>query len=392
VAPAGAGSVTRPLAVAFVIDSLGSGGAQRQVVELAVRLRSEPGVTTRIAVYRPVDPRDRDLYGARLAGAGVPVDLVAKRSRFDPTLPARLGAVLADRDVVHAFMPAPAFWAWLALHTLRAHRRPPLIAAERNMPSHGSALDRLVQGFVYRGADAVTANARVAVEELANELRVPRQRLHYLPNGIDLDEWERAAAGEPPWPLEPGYFHAALIGRMGSQKNQGLLVEALARLAPEARRHWRVWLVGARTNEPELAARVEARIRDAALEDVVRLAPPTGRVAALLRHLDLLVLPSRFEGFPNVVLEAMAAGTLVVAAPVGDVPSLIEDGETGLLIRPDDAADLARVLEAARALPPEARNAMTARARQRVEDRFRIEAVARSYLELYRQVGTRRQG
>lgn len=375
--------MTRPLDVALVIDSLGSGGAQRQAVELAVRLRSEPGVTTRIAVYRAVDPRDRDLYAARLAEHGVPVDLVAKRSRFDPTLPARLGAALAGRDVVHAFMPAPAFWAWLALRTLPARRRPPLIAAERAMPSHGSRLDRLVQGFVYRRAQAVTANAHVAAEELVRDLRVSRERVHYLPNGIDLAAWDRAAAGEPPWPLEPGCFHAALIGRMGAQKNQELLVEALARLAPETRRCWRVWLVGAATNEPELGARVHARIREAALEEVVRFAPPTERVAALLRHLDLLVLPSRYEGFPNVVLEAMAAGTLVAATPVGDVPSLVEDGKTGLLIRPGDAADLARVLEAARAMEPEARRALVGQARRHVEERYRIETVARGYLQLY---------
>lgn len=385
-APRAARLVTRPLDVAFVVDSLGSGGAQRQAVELAVRLRREPGVTARIAVYRPVDPSDRDLYAVRVASAGVPVDLVAKRSRFDPTLPARLGRALAGRDVVHAFMPAPTFWAWLALRTLRAARRPPLIAAERAMPSHGSPLDRLVQGFVYRRVQAVTANARVAAAQVERALRVPRERVHYLPNGIDLAEWDRTAAGEPPWPLEPGCFHAALIGRMGFQKNQEQLVEALARLAPEARRRWRVWLVGASTNEPEIGARVAARIRDAGLEDVARLVPPTDRVAALLRHLDLLVLPSRYEGFPNVVLEAMAAGTLVAATPVGDVPSLVEDGKTGLLIRPGDVADLARVLEAARALAPEERRAITARARQHVEASYRIEIVAAAYLDLYRQI------
>lgn len=380
----------RPLDVAFVLDSLGSGGAQRQAVELAVRLRSGPGVATRIAVYRPVDPRDRDLYGARLATAGVPVDLVAKRARFDPTLPTRLGAALAGRDVVHAFMPAPTFWTWLGLRTQPAQRRPILIGAERAMPSHGNRLDRLVNGFVYRRADAVTANARPALEEVAVALRVPRERLHYLPNGIDLDAWDREASKELPWPLEPDRFHAALVGRMSAQKNQELLLAALAQLAPEERRCWRVWLVGARTGEAGLEERIEAQIRRDRLEDVVKIVSPTRSVAALLSRLDLLVLPSRFEGFPNVVLEAMASGTLVVAAPVGDVPSLVDEGETGLLFRPEDAADLARALMAARALPPEERKAMTARARQRIEERYRMERVASEYLDLYERMAEMR--
>jgi glycosyltransferase involved in cell wall biosynthesis len=382
--------VTRPIDLAFVLDNLGSGGAQRQAVELAVRLRREPGVAARIAIYRPVDANDRDLYGARLAAAGVPVDLVAKHAKLDPTLPGRLGAALAGRDVVHAFMPAPALWTWLALRTQPARTRPLLIAAERCLPSEGPRLERLVNGFVYRHADAVTANARPALEEVARNLRVPRDRLHYLPNGIDLAEWDRAAVQEPPWPLEPGLLHFALIGRISAQKNHELLIAALARIDPQVRRNWRVWLVGASKGEAERAARIAARIREHGLEESVRIVAPTDRVAALLRRLDVLVLPSRYEGFPNVVLEAMAMGPLVVAAPVGDVPSLVEEGETGLLFRCGDADDLARALQAAQALGPERRRALAARARRRVEERYRIEHVAAAYLELYRRIREQR--
>jgi glycosyltransferase involved in cell wall biosynthesis len=151
-----------------------------------------------------------------------------------------------------------------------------------------------------------------------------------------------------------------------------------------------VWLVGAGTGERGLGERVAARIRAEGLDDVVRIAPATDRVAALLRRLDLLVLPSRFEGFPNVVLEAMAAGTLVVAAPVGDVPALVEEGRTGLLFQPGSEEDLARALEAARGLPAEARRAITGEARRRVEERYGMDAVARLYLLLYEAVARRR--
>lgn len=375
-----------PFEIAFVLDNLGSGGAQRQAVELAVRLRSEPGVFTRIAVYRPLDARDRDLHGARLAAAGVPVDLVAKRAKLDPTLPARLGAALARCDVVHAFMPAPAFWAWLGLRARPGRPRPALVAAERSALANSPPLHRWVQGLVYRRADAVTVNARPMLEELVSRLRVPRDRLHYLPNGIDLEHWDRADDEPPPWPLEPGRFHAALIGRMSAEKNHDLLLAALGQLAPEERRRWRLWFVGASTGDPGLAAQIAGRIHREGLDDVVRIAPPTPQIAALLRHLDLLVLPSRYEGFPNVVLEAMASGLLVVAAPVGDVPSLVRDGETGLLFRSQDAADLARALKAAQALDPELRSSITGRARRSVEECYQMKHVAAAYLDLYRRI------
>ena len=116
------------------------------------------------------------------------------------------------------------------------------------------------------------------------------------------------------------------------------------------------------------------------------IVPPVGNVASVLSRLDALVLCSDFEGFPNVVLEAMASRLPVVATRVGDVPSLIDEGGTGFVVEPRDAAGLAAALERLASLDPGAREAMGARARARVEERFRMEAVASSYLELYEEL------
>jgi glycosyltransferase involved in cell wall biosynthesis len=105
-----------------------------------------------------------------------------------------------------------------------------------------------------------------------------------------------------------------------------------------------------------------------------------------MRHLDVLVLPSRFEGFPNVLLEAMASRLPAVATPAGDVPSLMEDGRTGFLVPLGDAAALARALERLEDMGPEGRRALGERARTAVEQRYRIEVVAEQHLALYRRL------
>lgn len=126
------------------------------------------------------------------------------------------------------------------------------------------------------------------------------------------------------------------------------------------------------------------------LMETVEIRRPTPEVAAVITRADVLVLPSRYEGFPNVVLEAMASRTLVVAAPVGEVGALIEPGKTGMLFRPGDPADLARVLAHAHALPLGERRAIGEAARRRVEAEFRIEQVAARHVELYdRLLGSR---
>jgi glycosyltransferase involved in cell wall biosynthesis len=375
--------------VVYAIDSLISGGAQRQVVELALALQKEADVSVQVLFYR-----DADFFGERLRKARIPLVHIPKLIKVDPTLPLRMRRWFDEQapDVVHAFLLGPALWSLLAVRGIPAPRRPVFIAAERSSFIATSLLQRRLQCFVYGRSDAVTANAESVAETIHERLDVPRDNIRYIPNGIDLATWDRAAAGDPPWILEGGRFHMALIGRLQPGKNQALLVDALSRIGREAVADWRVWLIGAETGRGRYAAKLGERIRRLGLEKTVRVVPPTRDIPALMGRLDLLVLTSRAEAFPNVVLEAMASGIPVIATPVGDVPNLVANGETGILCSPTDPEELAQALVRIRALTPDRRSKMGRRAREIVEQRYRIEAVASSTLEFYRQILSRRSG
>jgi glycosyltransferase involved in cell wall biosynthesis len=127
------------------------------------------------------------------------------------------------------------------------------------------------------------------------------------------------------------------------------------------------------------------RERLAALGDRVRVLPPRPReeVIALYREADVFVLPTWREGFPNVVLEAMAAGLPVVATPVGAIPDAVRDGREGLLVPVRDAKALARAL-ATLVGDPELRLAMGARARARAESVFSLPAIVAQLEDVYR--------
>jgi glycosyltransferase involved in cell wall biosynthesis len=369
--------------VAFLIDNLGSGGAQRQAVEIAVHLRREAGLRVGFGVYRR-----NDFFRPRLEAAGIPVHDLPKRGGPDPLFPRRLRAWIEREapDVVHAFGPMPTLWAALASRGLRGPR-PVWIAAERSSPHENVgpwvawALRRL-----YGAYDAVTANSRPAARALAERFGVDPGRVHYLPNGIDLAEWDRRAAGPVPIDLEPGRFHLALVGRISEEKNHRLFLAALARVAPEARRDLRVWLVGAEDGPPRFLDGIRAEIASLGLADCLRMLPPTPELPALMARLDALVLPSRYEGFPNVVLEAMASRLPVLASAVGDVPSLVEDGRTGFVVPAGDVAGLAAGLERLLSASAETRAAMGAAGRAAVESRYRIEHVAELHRDLYRRL------
>lgn len=371
------------LRVAYAVDNLASGGAQRQVAELAIHLRRDHGVDTSVVVYRP-----EDFHAPRLREAGVRLERVARRSSLDPSFPFRLGARIRSLapDVVHAFLLNPALWCALSLRTLARARRPLFLAGERSSLVAVNRSHRLKQSLVFHACDAITVNAERMVENLSEGLGLARTRIHYLPNGIDLPAWKRAAAAPPPWPLDPRRFHLALVGSYRPVKNHALVLEALEQLGPEMTRDWQIWFVGDPGAGQAFADRLRHHVEDRWIRDVVRLVPATPAIAALVARMQGVLLPSAYEGFPNVVLEAMALGVPVLASQVGDVPNLIEDGRTGLLLPRLDAGALADGLLRLRGLSSDQRSTMGRRASEHVAACYSLEAVATRQLALYRSL------
>jgi glycosyltransferase involved in cell wall biosynthesis len=189
---------------------------------------------------------------------------------------------------------------------------------------------------------------------------VPRERITVIPNPV-IPPPPASGRLQAMLGLEPGVSPAAFVGRLHRQKGVDLLLEAWAALPPSRPL---LLVVGDGPERPSL----EERARRPDLAGSVRFTGWIPGVGDLLADLSLLVLPSRWEGQPNVILEAMAAGTPVVAAATGGVPELVSPGETGTLIPPGDARALGEALAAILAEPGRAR-AMARRAGEEVRRR-----------------------
>ena len=174
------------------------------------------------------------------------------------------------------------------------------------------------------------------------------------------------------------------VGRRASNKGLLDLVEAFAPLA-RATVEATLVVVG---EDGGMGARVGARARELGLEGRVRQVghvADDGLLAAAYREARMLVLPSEYEAFGLVLLEAMAQGTPVVASKVGGIPEIVDDARTGLLVPPNSPAPLA---EAIRRLwdDPELARRLAETARGTVVPRYRWEAVAASIEGVYREV------
>jgi len=187
-------------------------------------------------------------------------------------------------------------------------------------------------------------------------------------------EPERYADTPPPSGDGP---RLVFVGRLTAIKGVRVLLDALAQARLPAAE---LTLVG----DGDERAALEAEARRLGLTARFLGYRAQAEVAAELARADALVLPSFAEGVPVVLMEAMAAGRPVIATRVGGVAELVEDGASGFLVAPGDAAGLAGALARLAALPAEARAAMGAHGRETVRAEFDIDREAARLAALFR--------
>ncbi|HLK10449.1 MAG TPA: glycosyltransferase family 4 protein [Candidatus Binatia bacterium] len=225
------------------------------------------------------------------------------------------------------------------------------------------------------------ARARHVIAPSADSLRLaeralggfaPGTRARVAYNGVDVEGIVQAASAAVPMALGEG-LRVGMVGHLDERKNPLLLVEAAGALratVPDLR----VVLVGA---FPDAAYEMRVRARAAALglADALVVTGFLANPFPVVRGLDIVVHPARRDPFPLALLEAMALARPIVASAVGGIPEMLVDGESGLLVPPDDPPALVRAL---RALLEDAerRRRLGEAARTRLTTAFTLEGFA----------------
>ncbi len=368
---------------AFAVSQFGGGGAEKHVVDLANGLVSR-GYACQILIFRDY-PRCDHALDPRVE----PHDLL-KRFGNDPRIPWRIKKMLRESgiQVLHSinwstFLES-SIAARLAGGVVHVHGQRGM---ERNWARKKSGWKETARGIVRRWG-ARRAAAFVAVSDEIRDWLIegwgadPR-RVTVIPNGIapappaNPSERERIrhALG-----LKPEEIAIGTVGRLEPVKQQRLLVEAFGRVAREVPAA-RLLFVGEGTQRNAL----EERCRGLGIRDRVEFLGRREDARALLGGFDLFVLPSLSEGSPQSLLEAMGGGLASVATRVGGSAESIDDGKTGLLVDPQDPADLAaRLVELSRS--PEDRRRLGENAARAVRENWSFDAMVGRYDELYRSL------
>jgi L-malate glycosyltransferase len=353
------------------------GGTERQVVHLVGALRDQ-GVRSLVAYLRPGNGE----LAAELAALGVAATPLGVRgSLLGPALLPPLARLvrLCRRERV-AVIHAHDYAANLLGAVAACAARVPLVVSRRDLADWRPRGERRLLALACRAADRVLVNA-ATVAEVAVADGVPPERVRLVANGIDLAAFDRAAAAAPePAVGVPGPHLVTVASMERAWKGHGDLLEAAALLRARGRRASFLLV-----SDGRLRPALEARATAMGGADAGRFLGRRRDVAALLARADAVIHPSWSEGFPNAVLEAMAASRPVIATRVGACPDLIRDGETGWLVPPRSPPALAAAIERLLDDLPRAR-AVGLAARRAVEARYSASRLGTASARLYAEL------
>ncbi len=383
---------TSPLAQPGTGDS---GGMNVHVRELSAAL-AQAGVDVRVYVRRWTEDLPERITvepGLEVVHVGAGPVALAKED-LPGVIDEFADGVAADLEVAPVDLLHANYWlSAVAGHTLKHRLDLPLVATFHTLARVKAeagdtepVVREVAEADVIGCCDAICVSNPVEADELVRLYGAPRERLELVPSGVDPAFFSpgdragaRAALGLDDRPT------LLFVGRIQPLKGLTVAVEALARLAD---RRTRLVVVGGPSglDGPVEMERVVALVDRLGLAERVLLVPPQPHhlLSSWYRAADVVVVPSRSESFGLVALEAAACGVPVVAAAVGGLRTLVDDGVSGFLVEDRDPASFARAVECVLADPGRAAwmGAEAARGSRRYSWSTTAARLRRSYADL----------
>lgn len=360
--------------ILFVSTSTTVGGAEKTLYTIATLLDPE-----RFEVAGVVSVKPPGAYLRKLEAAGFPTHSLEVPSRASWGDVGRLSALIERTrpHIVHAFMYQAIQMARLAK---RRGKVPfTLVTSPRVNYRTRSLWTKAVDRFLKGADDLLIAESKASRDYLVRWLGYSSDKVRIIHNGVDLAGWPASRLERRQKRLELRLAADEVLigsaGRLDDQKGFDTLVAAMGLLK---KLRVRCVVLGEGPARPAL----EAQIRRLGIERSVMLLGERDDMTSWLSALDAFVLPSRWEGLPNALLEAMALGLPVAASAVDGVVEVVEDGRNGLLVPPGRPGPLAAAVSKL-AADPGLRARIGEAAKETVSRRFSLIDMMAAYEDAY---------
>jgi glycosyltransferase involved in cell wall biosynthesis len=355
-----------------MVRELNLGGCERDLVKVAIGLDREQ-FTPFVGCFLSQGFRADELRDAKVPVIQFPVKSFASLSTLK--VARQFGQFVAGRKIkiVHTFdIPSNIF----GVPAARWYGVPVVISSDLSYRGLLSTVHRNMVRMVDPLAHKIVVNSAAVGQSLERNQGIAASKIYLSYNGVDVRDFYPAAPDGTPEFLN-GSLVIGTLCALRKEKRVDLLIDAFPRVH-KLRADAKLLIVGSGDMLPSL----KERCRSLGLEQSCLFQPAVQDAARWLRMMDIFVLTSESESFPNAVLEAMACGRCVVASDVGGVPELITNGRNGLTFPSLNVNALAESLERV-AQDPALRAALAAAAARTARENFTIELAVKRMQDLY---------
>ena len=351
--------------ILLFIDSIGYGGAQKQFVCLC-NLLKEAGFDVKVLVIYD----EFDFYKPFLKGVDIICDLASKNI-FLRLFRIPLLIKKKKADVVISYLDTQCILACLA----RLICRFKLIVSERNTTQKIGYRER-IKFLLYRKADYIVPNSYSQGRFISDNYKHLSGKVNVITNTIDQDTFSPSKIK-----TQREVPEVISVGRNLYQKNYLGMVECVKILVKRGVKAHFSWYAGVNGTD-DYHNKVIKKIEEYGLNDVITIKEPTNRIADCYRESDFFWLASFYEGFPNVLCEAMMCGLPVACGNVCDNADIVKEEENGFLFDPHNPEEMADQLQRMISLTHEERKAVAVNNVRRITELCSEDVFIEKYIKL----------
>lgn len=350
--------------IVHIIDSLEMGGAQRIVFELATRLKGNYAVEV-IALTGS----EKDFFYGALQGASIPVQIIRKEHKSGRGLVKKLQRYFAQSnpDIVHTHLFAADVWGTRAAQHAGV---PHIISTEHNINMNEGWLKHRFKAHAYAHNSGVVAISEGVEAYVRNFCPRTIDRMHLIPNGIDMERF--TAIAHKPTLSTPA--NIAVVARLEEQKGHADLLNAL----PHVQQPYQLHIIG----DGSLRTALEQQVTENGLKEQVVFEGMRSDVERVYAQADIIVVPSRFEGFGLAAVEAMASARPVILSNIDGLREIVQPNESGVLVDMRAPQAVAEAIDQL-TLDDALRVHLGKAAREAVQKKYTLKKMIESYNALY---------
>lgn len=350
-------------------DSLGAGGAQRQLIGLAILLKKSK-YDVQICTYH-----DINFYKKQIEENNIIVKNISSKNYLQRILFISKYFRTENPDWIIAYQESPSLITCITKILVGKFK---LLVSERSTTQHIGTNEK-VRFFLYRIADKIVPNSYSQEKFLVEHYPWMKDKIATITNFVDLDKFSYHQKKRSAKPL------IAVAASVWTPKNTLGLIEAVKVLS-EKKYYFKVEWFGIVKGHDQYLNKCKELIDKYNLQEYIELLPKTSEIHEKYKLCDYFCLPSFYEGTPNVICEAISTGRPIICSNVCDNPIYVRENYNGYLFNPNNPNDIANNIEKALLLSENQYTEMCINSRKNAEELLSEEKFVNKYIRIIRGI------